>query len=122
MVGLIRTAKDLEVYKIAFKISVVMHKLTLKFPKYEQFELGSQMRRASKSICANLSEGFTKQSSSDAEFKRYTLISAGSASEMIVWLDYCLELGYIDQTDHLYFSNEYEKIFAMLLKLKRFKK
>ena len=46
-------------------------------PKVEQFDLASQIRRASKSICANVAEGFGKQGRSKAEFKRYIQMSIG---------------------------------------------
>ena len=63
----------------------------------EQAALADQLRRASKSICANLAEGFGKQAQSKAEFKRFILMSIGSADEMRVWIRYCVDLGYIDE-------------------------
>ena len=68
-------------------------------PKVEQYRLGDQIRRASKSICANLAEGFGKQSYSKAEFKRFIQMSIGSADEMRVWIRYCHDLGYIRRND-----------------------
>jgi four helix bundle protein len=70
----------------------------LQFPKIEQFAgLADQMRRASKSICGNIAEGYGKRRRSSAEFKRYLLMAIGSADEMRVWLRYCSDLEYIDQ-------------------------
>ena len=54
------------------------------------------MRRASKSICVNVAEGFAKQGYSVAEFKRFIQMSVGSADEMRVWCRYSHDLGYID--------------------------
>src|SRR2546430_10139637 len=91
--------EDLEVFQRAYRISLDLHRASLQFPKVEQFGgLADQMRRASKSICGNIAEGFGKQRRSDAEFKRYLLIAIGSADEMQVWLKYCSDLEYMDQT------------------------
>ena len=54
----------LSVFKKAYDLSLAIHKQSLTFPKFEQYELASQLRRSSKSICANLGEGMSKQASS----------------------------------------------------------
>ena len=72
------------------------------------------MRRASKGICANLAEGFGKQSISKAEFKRFIAMAIGSADEMQVWLKYCRDLGYIDELQSQPLSNSYQAIAKML--------
>src|SRR5262245_58731844 len=60
--------EDLEVFKRAYRLSLEIHRASLKFPALEQRTLADQVRRASKSICANLAEGFAKQRQSRAEF------------------------------------------------------
>ena len=87
--------EDLEVFKRAYRLSLAVHRQSLSFPKIEQRALGDQVRRASKSIPANIAEGFGKQRQSAAEFKRFLMVAVGSADEMRVWLRYCLDLGYI---------------------------
>ena len=89
--------EDLEVFQRAYRISLAVHEGSLDFPSIEQHALGDQVRRASKSICANVAEGFAKQGRSAAEFKRFLAMAVGSADEMRVWLRYCLDLGYIDE-------------------------
>ena len=89
--------EDLEVFKRAYRLSLEIHRLSLMFPKIEQRALGDQVRRASKSICANIAEGFGKQRQSAAEFKRYLVMAMGSADEMRVWSRYCFDLGYVDE-------------------------
>lgn len=49
---------DLDVYKKLFKPALHVHKLTMAFPKFEIYELGSQLRRSSNSAPANVAEGF----------------------------------------------------------------
>ena len=66
-----------------------MHRASLDFPRIEQFALADQVRRASKSICANLAEGFGRQLVSKPEFRRFVMMALGSADEMQVWTIYC---------------------------------
>ena len=72
--------------------------------------MGDQLRRASKPICANIAEGFAKQGSSAAEFKRYLQIAIGSSDEMRVWVRYCLDLDYIDEATWQRWRDEYHEI------------
>ena len=106
--------EELEVFKRAYVISLEIHKASLIFPQIEQYALADQIRRASKSICANIAEGFAKSSRSKAELRRYIQIALGSADEMRVWLRYCLDLGYIDQDHWQAWRGEYEEIAKML--------
>ena len=115
----VKRFEDLEVFKRAYVISLEIHKASLAFPKIEQYGLADQIRRASKSVCANIAEGFAKWSRSKAELKRYLQIALGSADEMRVWLRYCLDLGYIDQDRWQSWRNEYEEIAKMLQGLRK---
>ena len=106
--------EDLEVFKRAYRISLEVHAASLRFPKVEQYALADQIRRASKSICANLAEGYGKRSLSQAEFNRFILMSIGSADEMRVWSRYCLDLGYIEEEQWKHWRDEYQEIAKML--------
>ncbi len=106
--------EDLLVFQKAYRISLEIHRQSLTFPKIEQYALGDQVRRASKSICANIAEGFGKQSQSKAEFKRFVSMALGSAEEMRVWSRYCYDLGYIDQPTWQTWRDAYEEIAKML--------
>ena len=110
----IASFEDLEVFKRAYRVSLDVHRISLEFPQKEQYGLADQLRRASKSICANLAEGFGKQSQSIAEFKRFIQISIGSADEMRVWIRYCFDLGYIEQAQWQTWRDEYQEIARML--------
>lgn len=100
-----------------FSIFVEIHKAALGFPDIEKVALCSQMRRASKSICANIAEGYAKQIVSKAEYKRFLYIAMGSANEMLVWTGFCLELNYIDSETHQRWFNEFEIVAKMINKL-----
>ncbi len=109
-----KSYEDLEVFQSAYKISLEIHKISLKFPAIEQYAIADQARRASKSICANLVEGFAKQSYSKPEFRRFVMIALGSSDEMRMWLQYCFDLGYIAEDQWKIWRSEYHAISKML--------
>ena len=105
---------DMDVFGKAYRAALDVHKVSLGFPRHEQFELASQLRRSSKSICANLAEGRAKQQGSSAEFRRFVLIALGSADETILWLRFAVDLGYIDRVTHDGCSARFGEIARML--------
>ena len=110
----VRSFEDLEVFQRAYRLSLAVHRRSLEFPKIEQYGLADQARRASKSICANVAEGFGKQRQSSAEFKRFLMIAMGWADEMRVWSRYCFDLGYIDEQTWEHWREEFCEIAKML--------
>jgi four helix bundle protein len=111
--------EDLAVFRRAYDVSLAVHRISLSFPKVEQWALGNQVRRASKSICANLAEGFGRQGRSPADFERFVVMALGSADEMRVWTRYCRDLGYIDAACGDHWRQEYQEIAKMLAGLLR---
>lgn len=114
---MVKSVYDLDVYQSAYRLALELHKTALNFPKEEQFALSSQMRRASKSICANLAEGFAKSHKSPAEFRRFCLIALGSAEETKVWIDFARDLDYISVSQSDSWKTGYTTICKQLNKL-----
>ncbi len=110
----VKEYSDLEVWKKAYELSLKIHKASLSFPKIEQYSLADQIRRSSKSVCANIAEGFVKQKSSKTEFKRFLLIAQGSATEVHMWLQYCLDLEYLDTRTTHEWQEECQTVIKML--------
>ena len=110
----ISSFRDLLVYDKAYASSLRIHHASLRLPQYEQYELGRQMRKASKSICGNLAEGYGKSKASKVEFKRYVQVALGSAEEMQAWLDYCLDLNYFSESEYNEFTERYKEVSKML--------
>jgi four helix bundle protein len=106
--------EDLKVFQRSYALALQLHKITLTFPDYEKFALATQIRRASKSIPANIVEGYAKQSKFPAEFKRFLFIAIGSSEEMKLWLMFCKDLEYINQENYKNFYNEYDEVSKML--------
>ena len=113
---MIKSYEDLEVYQRAYDNSLKIHKLSLSFPQFEQFELGSQLRRATKSIPLNIAEGYGKKAS-PAEFKRFLTMALGSNDEVRVQLRYCRDLGYLNDEQYVHHDKEYVETGKMLMKL-----
>ena len=114
-----KSFEDLEVFQRAYRLSLDIHRVSLRLPKIEQQALGDQVRRASKSIPVNIAEGFGKQTSSVVEFRRFLRITMGSADEMRVWARYAFDLGYIDEETWRRWRDEYHAIAKMLQGLHR---
>ncbi|MBW2608787.1 MAG: four helix bundle protein [Deltaproteobacteria bacterium] len=82
-----RSYRELEIYQLAHQIGVELHKFSLKLPKFELFETGDQLRRASKSMSANIVEGYGRRKYK-AEFIRFLVYSHSSCNETIEWVEY----------------------------------
>ncbi len=100
--------RDLIAYKKAFKQGCEIFELTLSFPKEEQYSLTSQIRRSTRSVCANLAETYRKRK----YLKHYLLKITdclGKNSETLVWLEFARQHAYISEETFLkYFASNTE--------------
>ena len=110
----IKKVEDIDVFNKVYVAALQIHKLSLTFPEYEKFAIATQIRRASKGICANITEGFAKNLASSAEFKRFLMMALGSSDEMRLWLRFCKDLNYITDEDYKKWYNEYGEISKMI--------
>lgn len=107
--------EKLKVFQLAYQASCEIHKASLDFLKIEQYGgIADQLRRSSKSVCANLVEGQGKQAKSKAEFVRFIWIAIGSADETRLWLKYAHDFGYIPSALYEKWDSQYSEIAAML--------
>ncbi len=105
--------EKLDVFHKAYDLSLAIHRRSLSFPKIEQWELALQLRRSSKSICANIGEGMSKQASAK-DVIRFLRMALGSCEETRIWLKYSVDLGYIDPAEHRAFDDGYGEVSRML--------
>jgi four helix bundle protein len=110
----IRTHRELEVYKLAFQIAVEIYKMSKSFPKEETYSLTDQIRRSSRSVCANLAEAFRKRKYPKHFVSKLT-DSESEAAETQVWLDFALEFGYIDEETHARLDSSCNSVIGMLV-------
>ncbi|HEX6982785.1 MAG TPA: four helix bundle protein [Balneolaceae bacterium] len=78
--------KDLEVYNLAYKYALEVHEMSMKLPKYELYEQGSQVRRSSKRIKDTIAEGYGRRRYK-AEFIRFLIYAHSSCDETISQLN-----------------------------------
>jgi four helix bundle protein len=90
--------------------------LTRKYPKEEVYSLTSQISRSSRSISANIAEGWAKRTY-ESVFKQHLVHSLGSCAETENWLDFALECGYTSKEQHQPLKKEIDEIGKMLNKL-----
>ena len=109
------TAEDLDVFRRAYALSLLVHQASLGFPKIEQFGgLADQLRRSSKSICGLIVEGGGRQASSPREFGRYIAMAIGSAEEARLWCRYAGDLAYLQDAQVAEWRDEFARIIRML--------
>lgn len=111
--GVVRTYSDLLVYKQAYRLALDVSKVTKAFPRQEQFEMGRQIRNCSRSVAANIVEGWAKRNSA-AEFKRHLMIAIGECAETKFWIDLAADEGFVEVKRAGTLGSEYGKLGFML--------
>ena len=114
--GAARTAKELQVYKLAYELSMEIFEVTLGFPAEERYALTTQIRRSSRSVCLNLREAWAKRRY-EAHFVSKLTDCDGEASETDTSLDYARNCGYISKEAHQHLTRKCQRVGAMLGKM-----
>lgn len=109
----INSAKDLEVYKTAYALSMEIFQLSKIFPPEEKYALTSQIRRSSRSVCLNLREAWAKRRY-EAHFISKLTDCDGENSETNSSLDFANDCGYINQEVHQNLNSKTVEIGKML--------
>lgn len=87
-----KSYRDLEIYKESRRLAVEVHEMSLKLPKFELYEEGSQIRRSSKSVTSMTVEGYSRRRYK-ADFVKYLVYSQSECDETMVHLDFLVETG-----------------------------
>ena len=103
----IESYRDLEVYQLSFTLAVEVHRDLLRLPKFEFYEEGSQLRRAAKSIPANIAEGFGRRRYKK-EYIRFLTYALASCDEVRVHLDMLHETGSLPQNQYEHLTQRYD--------------
>jgi four helix bundle protein len=112
----IESFRDLKVYKLAFELQQEIFERTKAFPKEELYSLTDQIRRASRSVGANISESWMKRRYA-AHFISKLSDADGEQAETQHWLDSSLACDYISAEDHKRLSQKYKEVGKMLGKM-----
>ncbi len=105
--------RDLKVYKLAYHLAMQIFKLSKAFPQEERYPLTSQIRRSSRSVAANIAEGFRKRQYPNM-FVSKLADSDAEATETQVWLDFARDCEYLLTEQHRDLVARYQEIGMML--------
>ena len=112
----IESAKDLRVYQNAYTLAMKLFELSKEFSNEERYALTDQIRRSSRSVCANLREAWAKRRY-PAHFVSKLTDCDGENSETDTWLDFAMGCGYLTTERHKKLTDECSFIGSMLGKM-----
>ena len=112
----LREHTDLEVYRRAFAAAMRIFEVTKTFPREEQYSLTDQIRRASRSVCTNIAEGWRKRRYRAAFICKLN-DSEGEAAETQGWLQFSVECRYLKRDVAAELYREYGDILGMLVRM-----
>lgn len=112
----IKHYKDLEVHRLSYDLAMEIFWLSREFPKEELYSLTSQIVRSSRSIPANIAEGWSKREHKNI-FKKHLLDAMGSTDETKTWLDFAKDCKYISTDKLSQYVKRYEEVGRKLYNL-----
>ncbi|PYS26845.1 MAG: diversity-generating retroelement protein bAvd family protein [Acidobacteria bacterium] len=105
--------RDLKVYQLAYDLAMEIFRLSKRFPREEIYSLTDQIRRPSRSVAANIAEGFRKRRYPNHFVSKLTDCDA-EATETQVWVDFAFDCGYLSRENHDHLTEGYEEVGRML--------
>jgi four helix bundle protein len=114
--GLVRTHGDLEVYQAAFDAAMEIFEVSKRFPIEERYSLTDQIRRSSRSVCANLGEAWRKRRYQAAFVAKLTDCQA-EATETQIWLEFAVNCRYLDAATGGTLAGRYDQILGQLVNM-----
>ncbi len=112
----ITTHNDLEVYRKGFDTAMEIFELSKSFPKEETYSLTDQIRRSSRSVCANLAEAWRKRRY-EAHFINKLSDAESEAAETQVWVEFAVKCKYLRRSDAVALYKAYDEIIRMLVSM-----
>jgi four helix bundle protein len=113
---LIGSYRDLDVYKMAMEGAIRIFELTRNFPAEERFPLVDQIRRSSRSVCANIGEAWRKRRY-EAAFVSKLSDAETEAAETQVWAEVAFRSGYWDKETFHSVDEHYDQIMGKLVRM-----
>ena len=112
----IRHFRDLDVYQNALETGLRVYELSKKFPDGERYALTDQIRRSSRSVCANIAEAWRKRRYTAAFISKLS-DSEGEAAETQVHMEFAVRHGYIGNAEFQAIDDAYEHILGQLVRM-----
>ena len=113
----IRSVRDLRVYVAAQDAAMRIYSLSTAFPREELYSLTDQVRRSSRSVCANIAEGWQKRFY-PAAFAAKMVDAAGEAAETRTWIEFAGLCGFLSEADVRELDGRYDRLVAGLVRMK----
>ena len=113
---LIKTHRDLDVYQVSFDIAMQIFQKSKSFPLEERYSLTDQVRRSSRSICANLAEAWRKRRY-EASFVSKLSDAEAEAAETQVWIEFAVRCGYMETKTGEELLISYENIIGKIISM-----
>ena len=110
----IRTHCDLEVYQKAFDSAMRIFELSKSFPREETYAMTDQIRRSSRSVCANLAEAWRKRRYERAFISKLSDCES-EAAETQVWLEFAVKCGYMEREEASALYQSYDGIIGTIV-------
>jgi len=110
---IINSAKELKVYESAYELAMEIFETSKQWPTEERYSLTDQIRRSSRSVCANLREAWAKRRY-EAHFISKLTDSDAENSETDTWLDFARNCGYLNDVSHKRLTSRCKEIGRML--------
>jgi four helix bundle protein len=112
----IRGHEELEVYQLAFEMAMQLFQISKRFPVEERYSLTDQMRRSSRSVCANLAEAWRKRRYRAAFIAKLS-DSEAEAAETQTLINFAVRCGYLKPELGKDLSQNYDRILGKLVKI-----
>ncbi len=106
--------QELDVYKKGFEAAMEIFVKSKSFPKEETYSLTDQIRRSSRSVCANLAEAWRKRRYVAAFVAKLNDVE-GEAAETQTWLEFAVKCEYLDRDLAVKLYKEYDELIAMII-------
>ena len=113
---MIQSHEELEVYQLAFKTAMRIFEVSKEFPREETYSLTDQIRRSSRSVCANISEGWRKRRY-EAAFVSKLNDSESEAAETQTWIRFAVKCGYLANEVGQELQQTYDHIIGKLVNM-----
>src|SRR5215510_4346115 len=110
----IREHTELAVYQKGFDAAMLIFEHSKKYPKEETYSLTDQIRRSSRSVCANLAEAWRKRRY-EAAFVCKLSDAESEAGETQTWLEFSVKCGYLDRDASVSLYQSYEEVLKMIV-------
>lgn len=110
---MIKDYRELRVYKNAFEMAADVYEVSKSFPSEERYVLTDQIRRSSRSVCANIAESWRRRRSA-RHFVAKLSDADAEAAETAVWLDFALRFGFLDQGQYTRLSDACDHVSRQL--------